>query len=373
VFLYMTKLYLKQNKLFPNNHSKKRYIRQLKSKLKKKYKIRKSVEYKLIQADNLRESNRLRKNEEPFASWEIVKAPTILSFIRNTEKVIRFINELRSRFYSKHRTFVDLSEVTELEHDALVILLSIMIRFKTSGIGFNGNFPKQESVRNILHTSGYLNSLYKEKDKDSDNYSISRNLIQVKANRTVSAKQSSRLILDATKTIWGEQRRCQGVQTAFIELMQNTNNHADPKNPGNMHCWISTKHYPLENKVSFTLLDFGLGIFETLKDKPEGNKFFKWPEIFKQKHNYQNNAELLSLILKGELHKTVTGHYFRGKGLPVLNELKERGQISNLVIVTNDVRADVQNDNFRVMKNSFHGTFVYWELSRSNKSAPLFI
>ncbi len=362
-----------KNKLFPTLKAKKQYKRNVVSKYKKKHRAKLSYAARLLEADRKFRASREVLKYLPYTKEQTVKAPKVMSFINNTENVIYFINQLRGRFRRGRRTFVDLSAVTQLEHDALVILLSIMIRFKAKGIDFDGNFPEKESVSKILKTSGYLNSLYNKKQIETDQYSVTRSLIQLKGNRQVNSKQSSKLILDAAKTIWREQRRCQGVQTAIIELMQNTNNHANPEKPGDQHCWISTKHYPEENRVSFTLLDFGLGVFETLKDKPLGNKFFNWNELFQAKHEYSNNAELLQLILIGELHRTVTGHYFRGKGLPVLYELLKRNQISNLIIVTNDVRADVKNEQYSVMQNSFNGTFVSWELGIANHSSPLFI
>ena len=358
---------------FSSLNARNSYRRKIASKFKRKYKIQRTAEARLVEAERKKEFYRLQKAQHPYSKDQYVKAPSQMSFVKNTERVINFINKLRSRFWAKQRTFVDLSEVKDLEHDAIVVLLSIMIRFKSNNVEFNGNFPLDRATRETLVTSGYFDELYKGKPAQSDNYSVSRNFYKLRANRKVNAKQSSRLILDATKTVWGEQRRCQGVQTALIELMQNTNNHAQPNKPGELHCWISTKHYPDQNKVSFTLLDFGIGVFESLKNKPDGNKFFGWETLLGRKHPYKDNSELLSLILKGELHKTVTGHYFRGKGLPVLNELTERKQISDLVIVTNDVRADVPNNKFNVMKNSFHGTFVYWELNTHNRSSPLFV
>ena len=39
----------------------------------------------------------------------------------------------------------------------------------------------------------------------------------------------------------------------------------------------------------------------------------------------------------------------------------QAGRIKSLIIVANDVYADVANDDFRVLKTQFPGTLLYWE------------
>ena len=86
----------------------------------------------------------------------------------------------------------------------------------------------------------------------------------------------------------------------------------------------------------------------------------------KEKIQYGNNAELLQLIMDGTLHRTATGKPYHGKGLPGINKARERNQISNLNIITNNVHANLDSNEFRIIPNSFSGTFVYWELNQQN-------
>lgn len=78
------------------------------------------------------------------------------------------------------------------------------------------------------------------------------------------------------------------------------------------------------------------------------------------------NADILRLILDGTLHRTATGKQYHGKGLPGISKVLERGQISNLNIITNDVHADLKKGEFHIMPKAFSGTFVYWELTKDN-------
>lgn len=79
-----------------------------------------------------------------------------------------------------------------------------------------------------------------------------------------------------------------------------------------------------------------------------------------------NNAKILNLILEGELHRTSTGHYYRGKGLPGIKTALERNQIDNLYIITNDAYGNVCKNKFVTLQHSFNGTFIYWELTSNN-------
>ena len=90
----------------------------------------------------------------------------------------------------------------------------------------------------------------------------------------------------------------------------------------------------------------------------------------KQLFVFSNNAELLKLILQGELHKTVTGKYYRGKGLPGIYNAFRTGSISKLHMITNNVYADIENDKFINLSNSLLGTFIYWELNEQNHNLP---
>lgn len=84
--------------------------------------------------------------------------------------------------------------------------------------------------------------------------------IYTHAQLAVAPDIADLLIKQASKTIWGEPRRCPGVQRTFIELMHNTNNHASTgecKNTGG--CLLLTIR--LIKRFVFHLLILGWGFF----------------------------------------------------------------------------------------------------------------
>lgn len=309
--------------------------------------------------------------EKDFWSYKTIKAPIQFSLIYNTQETIEFFNTIVELQKTKKKVFIKLDEVNQIDYSAIVALLAIMIDFKTKKIGFNGNFPKNQESNILLVKSGFFQNLlipFKEEKR----YSIispNGEGIHTHAFKDVDSKLSSEIIKSATEKIWGESRRCQGVQRVLIELMQNTKDHSNNNIDNGKHWWLSYNYDEKRKIVSFSFIDFGVGIFESLENKPMKDKFYGW--LNKLIGRFNNNADLLKLILNGEFHQTVTGEKFRGKGLPGIAKAVERNQISNLHIITNNVRCDFSNSTYELLKNSFSGTHIYWELNSSNHSNSL--
>ena len=344
------------------NLAKKRFRRKLKSKVKTK---RKRIS-NLGLDPRQRDKNYLLNFK--YKDYSKIKAPSNLSMIDEPEKTIAFINKLKDKFTAGKSVFVVLEHVENIGYDALVVLLSILIRFKSKNIPFTGDFPINPIAKEMLLESGFLDYLY-FKIADTERYAINNyGSIKTHAWKKVDSALTSKIIHDASINIWNEERRCPGVQKCFIELMHNTNNHADIEIQGGKHWFLSVQNRKKDNKVSFSFVDFGVGIFESLNNKKDDSKWYNWSTKLKNYFTFNNNADLLELILKGKMHETVTGQYYRGKGLPGIYDSLQRKQIANLHIITNDVFANVEINVFTTIRNSFSGTFVYWELDKSNVS-----
>lgn len=297
-----------------------------------------------------------------------ITAPNSFSFVDNTEEVIEFINQLSHCFDNKKKVFVVLRKVKSVSYDAIVVLLSIMVKFKSHNIDFNGDLPINRAVSDTIKASGFFDYLG-QKFNEEKRYTLGQNQlgnrIHTHAFKDVDAELGKNIISDASLTIWGKKCRCQGIQRTFLELMQNTNNHAGER--GEKHWWLSVYHVPHEKKVCFSFVDFGVGVFKSLENKPPASIFYRWKEKLRTMFTMNNNADILSHILQGNLHRTVTGEHYRGKGIPCIKAALDRNQLSNLHIITNDVRGDVKNDSYSILTNHFSGTFVYWELRSNNQ------
>ncbi|MBU3663392.1 MAG: hypothetical protein FGM41_09390, partial [Bacteroidetes bacterium] len=168
-----------------------------------------------------------RKFEDRYRNYRKVNAPEVFSFIENPLGVVKFISTLKYNFDKQKKVFVVLRHVKIISYDAIVVLLSIMVRFKAKNIKFDGDFPENKSAKQVLLESQFLTYLG-QKFKDEERYNLGqKSSIHTHAWKDVDSELGDLLIKEASKTVWGDVRRCQGVQRTLIELMLNTNNHAD--------------------------------------------------------------------------------------------------------------------------------------------------
>ena len=304
------------------------------------------------------------KRRYELAKYKKIHAPKCLSMIEKPEDTLEFISLLERALDKREKVFVVLKHVEKIASGAIIVLLSIMIKFKKHRVDFNGDHPINDNARTVLLKSGFFEHLYETKN---DHISIQGHKgIFTHANKIVDQKLSDQLISKVSKMIWGESKRCPGVQTTYIELMQNTNNHASLNGPKEHH-WYTTVSYNKEkNKACFSFIDYGVGIIESIK-KNEKGKFWNSLSKIIDLLRPQDNGDFLKLLLDGSIHQTATGNYYRGKGLPGVYKAFCENKISNLVIITNDAMADCQNGVFRTLNNKFVGTYIYWELNENNK------
>jgi len=293
-----------------------------------------------------------------------VLAPEHFCIKENPERVIAFINKLNEHLTRRKSCYIDLSAVKQLSPDAVVVLLSILSQFKRRRVLFNGNFPNDQEVKRQLIGLGFLENLYDA--PGIIRYDTSTRDVIRKHGKVPLGKLAKDLILQSTKNIWKEPKRCQGVYRILMELMQNTHSHAKIGQEGVENWWISKNYDESNNTESFSFVDYGVGVFNSLEHKRPGTKFFGALDRIRRSITEPSNNKVLQLILEGELHRTSTGHYYRGKGLPGIKTAMERNQISNLYIITNDVYANVAAKIFVPLHNSFSGTFIYWELNDKN-------
>ena len=348
----MKKLYTTHKyKLYHARHCMREFSRRMRSKCKRSF----SLPY--ITHSHKGNTNWINKNK--------VSAPEIFCIKENPKEVVKFINKLNNYLENRIPAFIDLSKVTYIAHDAIVVLLSILSLFRKRGIDFNGNFPNDDRCRHTLTNSGFFSNLYETQSVKYDTSAQSKNVIR-KHGKEASGSVAKELIAICTQNIWAQKCRCQGVYRILIELMQNTHAHASHQAPGTENWWLAVNYDSNSNKECFSFVDYGMGVFSSLEGKRENEKFYGMLDVLRKKLIDPSNAKLLQSILEGELHKTSTGESYRGKGLPGIRQALERNQISNLYIITNDVYANVCENNFATLQHAFNGTFIYWELTENN-------
>lgn len=299
--------------------------------------------------------------------YNIVSMPADFRFLSNTVEILKKIELVRKNYNQKKATFIELNQVVEIDAGSISVLLSVMIDFSLHKIKFNGDFPTDSVAKKILIESGFLKELYRDNVSKSIYDKNSKFVIGVDKIITIPRKSVVPSVIQdfsdlVSRKLWDNKKVSKGLHRVMVELMHNTENHADSEQRGTLPWWVTVSFDKTENRFRFAFLDYGIGIFDSLKIKYPNSKFEFLKKIIKIYGN-NDNSNILRGILKGELHRTVTGKENRGKGLPGIYKTLERNQISNLVIISNNVYADVDNDNFITNKFDFKGTFVSWEIN----------
>ena len=312
----------------------------------------------------------LREELKAKTGLVVVQSPTQLTFLKNPEGVSKFIGQLEHWFDLEKGVFVDLKNVKFVDHSAIVILLSVLVRFKSNRIPFGGSYPNDPEANELVRKSGFVDNLMATfKDKSRYLVHASQDLgIYTHAYKSVDSSLTAAIILKASEFIWDEPRRSQGVQRALVELMQNTHNHADRTEEGTRHWWLSVTNDEVNKKVVYSFVDFGIGIFENLGQKKPESRWFNVRKKLSTWLQSASNDALLLRILDGELHKTVTGQPHRGKGLPGIAGAVRNNWISNLCVISNDAYCDFSSSSTKKLSQPFSGTFVHWEVSKTNAS-----
>ena len=300
--------------------------------------------------------------DKEFGDFEKIYAPVNFSIIENPEEFIRFVNSIHCNLENSKKVFINLEKLESMTDDALVILLSNMIKFQEKQIPFNGNYPKKPEYKRKIKQSGFMEYLSK-KTPDGIALNTMNSAIYTHGKNRVLSSVASQLIEASSYTVWGEPRRCPGVMNTFTELMANTYKHASSEE-GKHHWWVSVTKDKVNQKVTFSFVDYGVGIFRSLKNKKADDQLYNALEKLWNKFPWaDNDAKMMKLILQGELHKTVTCQPNRGKGLPYIYDCMKRKHIDSLVIISNKVYVDVKNDIYKLLDNEFIGTFVTWEMN----------
>lgn len=317
--------------------------------------------YKPKTANHTKEIARL------FPGFKQIKAPVTFSLLNNEYKTLDFLRKLQECFDQKKKVAVLLDNVTDITTDAILVLLSNMVHFKVAKIGFNGTRPRNVLSASKLESSGFFHYLYGPAMPIQDKYSFKKmnSFIYTHGQKTVESSLADDLVKFASSVVWGEPRRCPGIQTTLVELMHNTFDHAG-EYKGEKHWWISVEHNEQLHEATFSFIDFGVGIFRSLANKKQGEPLYGALDyIIQHFPMVTTEADRLRLILEGKVKLTQFNEYYRGKGLRNIYLKHHRSQIADLSIISNYASFKAVDDDYHSIKNEFSGTFISFKMNRN--------
>ena len=174
--------------------------------------------------------------------------------------------------------------------------------FQEKQIPFNGNYPKKPEYKRKIKQSGFMEYLSK-KTPDGIALNTMNSAIYTHGKNRVLSSVASQLIETSSYTVWGEARRCPGVMNTFTELMANTYKHASSEE-GKHHWWVSVTKDKVNQKVTFSFVDYGVGIFRSLKNKKADDQLYNALEKLWNKFPWaDNDAKMMKLSCKENFTK----------------------------------------------------------------------
>lgn len=309
-----------------------------------------------------KQQNRKAYEQRRFKYFTRRNAPSNFSIIGNYEQVISFCNNLRNDYRRRQKVFVNMEKVTSITNESLGLLVSNMMLFQQSKIEFNGNFPADEKSRLILIKSGFLEQLYPSQHNTVNRVSSS---IYTHAAITSNAELVGAIIDSCSRFLWNESYYYDGVYNALVELMLNTFEHAN-EIEGKQKWWLTVTKDEENEKVTFSFLDYGRGIINTLLDVKQKRHISIVRKILFSLGNITNrNADLLKQVLEGALIISEKEKSQYGNGLHSIYTDMHDNLLDNVIIITNNVYADLKNELYQTMNVNFYGTFISLEINKN--------
>ena len=320
----------------------------------KEWKHRVAVAQERELANTKRRKSTGRKAREPYhrpkTHTVTLTLPTVFSIIRNPNETIGFLREVEENA-RRHNINFDLGAISEITIEAITALSAMVRRLRHTG--FTGNLPSDPGCQNILVQSGFLEHVrHRRALPQADHGKMCHT-----ESKKVDGKLAKELIHRVMSALYGIPRPCQPAYRALMESMSNTRDHA-ARTAMETETWWATAYADTKKRVAcFAFLDTGVGIFKSVK---LGNIRRAYETVAKV-IGFGHDGLILKEILRGEVESR-TGLEYRGKGLPSMYNALTASRLRSLIIVSNDVYANVGENDFRTLKQEFRGTLLYWEV-----------
>lgn len=320
------------------------------------------------------ERNRLRRKNKKYDTLKCVEKfeiPENFCIQDSNIDVFDIVNKLdeliytpRAPIFYKKGVFVNMKKIKLFDQGSILILFSRMKQYTSMGIPIRGNFPKDSSQFLLLLQSNFF-SFLNEKSARRNHFKLSQ-LNDIFSDNDIDIEWIDKII--AAKTglnIWGKIGLHPDVNTVMSELMENTAHHANPNSKIKEYWWISV-YQDRQNKVTnFVFLDNGQGIIESVSDslRDKNVSDFIYQHILKA-----TPGKILRNMADDKIssvYKTSTGKEHRGKGLPGIKKIMDRGLIKNLEIYSNNGYVNFGTNKYGSLDKNFSGTIIMWQIDET--------
>ena len=288
-------------------------------------------------------------------------APDNFSLIDNPGEVIEYFYSVEINAKAGIYTVMDMSAISKTDLATISLLISIMMdRRKTARLFkkyVNIYIPRAGSTPGQLFRKAQFRETVTAKGIADHTFFLSR----------LGKKFNEKYANDVREYA----ERFLGVENPgklaplLVEIISNTNNHATPnalEEDDKLPWFLAVLEDNESGKIVFSVVDLGVGIFESLRTKGLADTDNFEDSI---KDLYQNSQ---SKFLRTNIPKGVdssTGLEYRGLGLQAIYNFAKNAIYDKFIIITNSAVVNLKNVKTNRPDSGvpLGGTIYYWEMS----------
>lgn len=190
-----------------------------------------------------------------------VTSPHKCSLIEHPEATIQFFRKAEKAFMENNNVIFNLTDCTYFSETSTALLAAFMKdKNLNRGKASKVKFPKDSECKKSLHDRGF-NKRY---NTEGNEISVCDSPVHKVSNLKVANDIAKEIIKASSLFIYGEHRMIKELYSILIELMANTNNHADSKKRA-VYPWWLTFYPDFSNRtIKFVFIDLGVGIFNSI-------------------------------------------------------------------------------------------------------------
>lgn len=295
----------------------------------------------------------------------IVTTPSVFTFLTNPNVVVGLIDKIEVALLKAKEEgkelYVDMWHVSSIDHATISALLAVLYRARKNGIPINGNWPKEDSAKQIFKKSGFIYTLFSNDPDAGHKYEINKEnqLFTSDAHDIALVKEMSDGVSDF---ITEGKQKLGGLYTTLGELMDNAVTHSG----GGGRWWLSINYDRTNKKAKFVFIDYGVGIFTSLGEKVDTHRVkILWKKAITLFGIDAMEKQLKLIITEsaGQVYNLEGGH---GEGIHGIYQTFKRQELDQLYVVSNRAFGNVSAEKYDRLTSDFKGTMYYWEVSEKN-------
>jgi len=274
-----------------------------------------------------------------------IHAPVILDFERaNIRETVRFLREL---YFGQRVTIINFSETKRIADE---VFMSIFAQTEKAYLDRRCRYNLERSNDfqvniKIAKYIGKINTdtmIHARTNNASKIYELARDVNPIVIDREVQNLKKIGII-----------EYYERFSNFLTEIIGNATEHGIKDKAINWWLWRDKDQ--VNKRMEYAFVDMGTGIIASYKKA--GLPFRYW---------FKKDSTILLDALNGKLGSS-TKQENRGRGLPAIREMIEKGFISDFIITTNNISLHYENGEFVCTKHrDFVGTFIAWSIDRDN-------